>query len=162
MESLKKYTDPINKRIIILGSGGSARAVLVSLLEKNNDITILNRNIENAKNLAEEFSCSYGELTEFKDHAPQILVNCTPVGMYPNIKDSPVKLSKLKNCVVYDLIYNPYHTKLLADAVKNGNTIVSGFEMFLRQAQEQYSLFTGNNFSYLKHRNYFLKQLRIL
>jgi 3-dehydroquinate dehydratase / shikimate dehydrogenase len=162
IESLKKYINPKNKRVVILGSGGSARAVLVSLLEKNNEITILSRNLENAKKLADEFGCPYGELSEFKEHTPQILVNCTPVGMYPDVKSSPVKLSKLKNCVVYDLIYNPYYTKLLADAVENGNSIVSGFEMFLRQAQEQYGLFTGHHFSYLKHRNYFLKQLRIL
>jgi len=162
IESLKRYITPRNKRIVILGSGGSARAVVVSLLNKKNEITILNRNIENAKKLAIEFSCGYGDLSEFKNHAPQVLVNCTPSGMYPNINESPVALNKLRNCVVYDLIYNPYHTKLLVDACRNGNTIVSGFEMFLRQAQEQYKLFTGENFSYLKYRNYFLKKLSII
>jgi 3-dehydroquinate dehydratase / shikimate dehydrogenase len=161
-ESLKKYISPMKKRVLILGSGGSARAVLVSLLEKKNEITILSRNIENAKKLADEFNCSFDDITNFRNYAPQILVNCTPVGMYPDVLRSPVNVAKLKNCIVYDLVYNPYHTKFLVDAVENGNTIISGFEMFLRQAQEQYKLFTGKNFSYLKHRNYFLKQLNIL
>jgi len=159
--SLKKYINPYNKRIAILGAGGSARAVLVSLLEKNNEIKIFNRTIRNAKILAQEFNCDYGDLKEVYEYNPQILINCTSVGMYPKVDDTPINTSKIRNCIVYDLVYNPYYTQFLKLASKQ-NVVVSGFEMFLRQAQEQFRLFTNINFSYLKYRNYFLKLLKIL
>ncbi|HQJ76003.1 MAG TPA: shikimate dehydrogenase [Bacteroidota bacterium] len=159
--SLKKYINPYSKRIAILGAGGSARAVLVSLLDKQNDIKIFNRTVRNAKTLAQEFNCSYGDLSEVYEYNPQILINCTSVGMYPKVGDTPINTSKIRNCVVYDLVYNPYYTQFLRLASKH-NIIVSGFDMFLRQAQEQFRLFTNINFSYLKYRNYFLKLLKII
>ncbi len=162
LNALKKYVTPKNKHVVILGAGGSARAVLVSLLDKKNEITVLGRNLEKVKALADEFGCSYDDINNFSDYAPQILINTTPVGMYPNVEQSPVRIGKLRNCFVFDLVYNPYHTQLLKKAVGNGNQIISGFEMFLHQAEEQFRLFTGKNFSYLRHRNYFLKKLHLL
>ena len=160
--ALSKHSNITNKNIVVLGAGGVARAVVVKLLDRKNNITILNRTLSKAKKLAKEFNCQYSSLDDIKNCAPNILINCTSVGMYPNINESPIGNTKLKNCLVFDTIYNPYHTKLLKDAIKNGNKIISGFDMFLRQAELQYLLFTSSQFDFFKYKKRFIKSCRII
>ena len=73
-----------------------------------------------------------------------ILVNCTPVGMHPNVNESPIHASYLKpGLTVFDTVYTPERTQLLRDAESRGCGVVSGVEMFVRQAAAQFELFTG-------------------
>jgi shikimate dehydrogenase len=160
--ALSKHSGMTNKNIVVLGAGGAARAIVVELLERKNNITILNRTLAKAKKLAKEFNCQYGSIDDIKSCAPNILINCTSVGMYPNINESPIGNTKLKNCLVFDTIYNPYYTKLLKDAIKNGNKVISGFDMFLKQAELQYLLFTSSDFNFCKYKKRFLKNCGIL
>ena len=82
-------------------------------------------------------------------HAPtEILVNCTPIGMHPNVDESPFNKSHLKpNMIVFDTVYNPESTLLLKEARSHGCRIVTGVEMFIRQAELQFFLFTGQEAS---------------
>jgi 3-dehydroquinate dehydratase / shikimate dehydrogenase len=76
--------------------------------------------------------------------AAEIIVNCTPVGMHPNVDESPFNKSNLKpSMVVFDTVYNPESTLLLKESRSHGCRIVTGVEMFIRQAKLQFALFTG-------------------
>jgi len=73
-----------------------------------------------------------------------ILINCTPIGMYPKTKESPVPSSFLRpGLLVFDVVYNPPQTMLLKDAQKAGCRTISGLEMFINQAIVQFELWTG-------------------
>ena len=77
---------------------------------------------------------------------PQIIINCTPVGMHPNVDESPYDKSRLHSAmIVFDTVYNPENTLLIKDARSAGCTVVTGVEMFVRQASLQFKLFTGHD-----------------
>lgn len=124
--------NPIGKKALVLGSGGAgvtARAVLEDM--GANVITISRSGKNNYENISLHQDAS-------------ILVNATPVGMYPNNGVSPIRLDTLTNleCVL-DLIYNPARTKLLLDAEKRGIIAENGLYMLVAQAKESYEWFTG-------------------
>ena len=74
----------------------------------------------------------------------EIIINCTPVGMHPRAEVSPVPAELLRpGQVVFDIVYNPLETRLLADARARGLVTVSGVEMFINQAVLQFKAFTG-------------------
>ena len=70
-------------------------------------------------------------------------MNCTPVGMHPNIDDMPVAPSTLTGRYVYDLVYNPIETRLLREAEQAGCKTLGGLEMLVAQAKIQFELWTG-------------------
>jgi shikimate 5-dehydrogenase len=72
-----------------------------------------------------------------------LLVNCTPVGMYPHVDDTPVAAGHLTGRYVYDLVYNPTHTRLLREAGEAGCETIGGLEMLVAQAHEQFRWWTG-------------------
>ncbi len=135
-ESLKKEKiDVHNKDAVILGSGGASKAVFHYLLDNGiKDIVFVSRNPENIKNKVEDFRViSYEDMNElqYKD----IIINCTPCGMYPKVEYSPVDkriLSKFSSAV--DLIYNPKETIFLKEAKELGAKTVNGLYMLLAQA----------------------------
>ena len=136
-----------DKKVLVLGAGGVARAVMYGLQRRGAKTTIASRTRTRAQNLADSFD---GKCIEWAArHAPtDILVNCTPIGMHPNVDESPFNKSHLKsNMVVFDTVYNPETTLLLKDARTHGCKIVTGVEMFIRQAALQFLLFTGQEAS---------------
>ena len=79
------------------------------------------------------------------DGRPNLIVNCTPLGMSPHVDATPFERRALKpEMIVFDTVYNPEQTRLLVDARAAGCTVVSGVEMFVRQAARQFELFTGH------------------
>ena len=73
-----------------------------------------------------------------------VVVNCTPIGMHPNVDESPIHAGYLKpGMLVFDTVYNPESTLLIKDAKARGCAVFSGVEMFVRQAAMQFELFTG-------------------
>ena len=75
---------------------------------------------------------------------PDLVINCTPVGMHPNVDETPLPVSQLKrDMVVFDTVYNPEQTLLLKEAREAGCSVISGVDMFVGQAALQYKLFTG-------------------
>jgi len=74
------------------------------------------------------------------------MINCTPVGMYPDMDVTPFEPEWFDpNCVVFDTIYNPEQTLFIKQAREAGCTTITGIDMFVRQAARQFKLFTGTN-----------------
>jgi len=133
-----------NMTAAIIGAGGAARAVIAGLDNAGAKITIYNRTVEKAENLAREFNCDYAGLDQLKNLNAHLVVNCTSLGMSPNVNASPIPPEYLnKNMAVFDAIYNPPETMLLKNAKKIGAKTISGLDMFVNQAAEQFKLFTG-------------------
>jgi shikimate 5-dehydrogenase len=72
-----------------------------------------------------------------------VLINCTPLGMHPNVDATPVPGELLSGGIVYDLVYNPADTRLLRDAGRNGCQTIGGLDMLVAQAEEQFRWWTG-------------------
>ena len=147
---------PEDCHAVMLGAGGAARAVLWGLCKKRAEyITIGARNPQKAQALANDF-LSYGQVEgfdwysdEFKEllQTADILINTTPLGMFPEVDDMPPVDLKLlpEGALVYDIIYNPVETKLLKTAKELGYPTLNGLSMLLLQGKEAYRLYTGEN-----------------
>jgi len=136
-----------DKKVLVLGAGGVARAVMYGLQRRGAKTIIASRTRSRAHVLADTFD---GKCIEWQArHVPaDIVVNCTPVGMHPNVDETPFNKSNLKpTTVVFDTVYNPESTLLLKEARSHGCRIVTGVEMFIRQAALQFFLFTGKEAS---------------
>lgn len=133
---------------IVLGAGGSARAVVVALRERGvGTIHVLNRTLENAMKLASEFGPPLrpGSLTDFPLHAPGagLVVNTTSVGMH-GTRHEGLALDLLPaGAVVTDIVYVPLITPLLADARAQGLRSVDGLGMLLHQAVPGFEAWFG-------------------
>ena len=133
-----------NVAVALLGAGGAARAVAAGLCEVGAKVTIYNRTVEKAKALATEFNCKSAGLDEAAGMEAEVVINCTSIGMSPDVDASPIPKAALKEgMVVFDTVYNPLETLLLKDAKEAGAKTVNGAEMFVRQAMAQFKLFTG-------------------
>lgn len=143
IKAIQAKTQINSKHVTILGAGGAARAIAVGIVETGGTLTVLNRTLEKAQKLANKLNCDYGPLSDFEKIRTDILINTTSVGMYPHLDEIPVDINFVKNMVVFDGIYNPEKTKLLQKAMKNNCRIISGIEMFINQAAEQFRLWTG-------------------
>lgn len=129
----------------ILGAGGAARAVVVGLGDCGCDVTVYNRHQSRGRALAEEFGCR-AEPWENRglDRDVRLLINCTSVGMWPDVDATPMPADRLhEDCIVFDLVYNPIQTRLLRDAKRAGCRIIDGLSMFVNQAATQFHLWTG-------------------
>ena len=121
------------KKVLVLGSGGASATVTAVLKEKSAHVVVISRSGEN----------NYENLDLHSDAA--VIVNCTPVGMYPNNGISPIDLSEFPHLEgVLDLIYNPAKTALLLSAEKRGIIAQNGLFMLVAQAKESAEWFTGN------------------
>lgn len=127
----------------VLGAGGGASAAIYALEMRGYDVTILNRTPEKAKKLAARFGCQYGSLDQGDISSFDLVLNTTPVGMYPDTS-IPVNPSLLhSDMTVFDLVYTPPKTPLIRAAEEAGCTTIEGTEMFVYQLTEQFSLLTG-------------------
>lgn len=146
IRALKSKTKIRNRNVVLLGAGGSTRALAYGLKEEGADITILNRTINKAALLADYFNCDYGPLDALKNIDYDVLINTTSAGMHPEINDSPVNTGLIKkNSVVFDIVFNPFKTRLLLDAEKKGCGIIPGIEMLIYGNMMQFKLWTGKN-----------------
>jgi len=130
--------------VLLLGAGGAARTIAHALHREGCPLTIASRTPERAQQLAEEVKCKTLDWHARHSVLFDILVNCTPVGMHPNVDEAPVHFSILKPGVtVFDTIYNPETTLLIREAKARGCDTITGVDMFVRQAARQVELFTG-------------------
>jgi 3-dehydroquinate dehydratase/shikimate dehydrogenase len=133
-----------DKQVTILGAGGVARPIAFGLARRGAVVTIVNRTEERAAKLAEEIGCRAANWSMRASSLSDILINCTPVGMHPNVDDSPMPPAGFRaGMVVMDTVYHPENTMLLKLARERNCVTVSGVEMFLRQAGLQFQLYTG-------------------
>ena len=130
-------------KAVLLGAGGAAAGAAFALTDLDMDTTILNRTPAKAKAMAERFGCSWGGLEDFMTLKPDVVVNTTSLGMNPGDR-MPVDAALLrKEMTVFDLVYTPPVTPLIAAARKAGCRTITGTEMFIGQAKEQFYLFFG-------------------
>lgn len=142
VRALERETRLEGKRAVVLGAGGSARAVVYGLLERDAVVTVLNRTLGRAKNLARDLGAYDAETLERLDRISyDILVNTTSVGLRSD--ESPVPAAALDpEAVVLDAIYDPERTRLLRDAEARGCRTISGKWMLVYQAVEQLERWT--------------------
>jgi 3-dehydroquinate dehydratase/shikimate dehydrogenase len=134
------------RSVLLLGAGGAARAVAHALHREGALVAITNRTLERAQRLAEEVGCRFVDWAARHNSMCDILVNSTSVGMHPNMDESPIHPSYLRQgLVVMDTIYTPSQTLLLKEARHRGCHVLSGVDMFVRQAALQFQLFTGRD-----------------
>ncbi|XP_022723003.1 bifunctional 3-dehydroquinate dehydratase/shikimate dehydrogenase, chloroplastic isoform X2 [Durio zibethinus] len=135
------------KLFVVIGAGGAGKALAYGAKQKGARVVIANRTYERAKEHADIIggdALSLADLVRFHPEEGMILANTTSVGMQPNIDETPIPKDVLKYySLVFDAIYTPKITRLLREAEESGATIVSGLEMFIRQAYEQFERFTG-------------------
>src|SRR5207247_2153203 len=144
------------KRAVVLGAGGSARSIVYRLARDGADITIVNRTPERSGRLAEEIAAliprskvsAFGfDLKELRDivESADLVVNTTSVGMHPNEEAiPPIPVDALnRRQIVYDLIYNPLETRLLAAAKKVGAKTLNGVAMLVNQGAASFKIWTG-------------------
>lgn len=137
-------TSMAGKTALVLGAGGVARPIVYGLKKRGADVVIANRTPERADDMATRFQCRSVAWSLRHTIKPDLLVNCTPVGMHPNMDESPFPAMYLRaGMFVFDTIYNPEQTLLIKEARENACETVTGVEMFVSQAAHQFRLFTG-------------------
>ncbi|HUD18846.1 MAG TPA: shikimate dehydrogenase [Patescibacteria group bacterium] len=144
--ALKEKTALGGKGVLLLGAGGAARAIAFSLIDNGADVTIVNRTVAAAGELATSAGCRFDQLTSLSRHIKNadILINATTVGMGPNTDKSLVPKALLRpDLTVLDVVSNPKETQLVSDARSAGCTVVSADRMLLWQAALKFKLFTG-------------------
>ena len=143
VRALEQHTTLANARCVVLGAGGTARAVVYGLLERGAQVSVLNRTPAHAREVAEHFGAvASGSLAELRDIPHDVLVNTTSVGLGTDV--SPVQASDLApEAVVLDAVYEPARTRLLRDAEQRGARTVSGKWMLVHQAAAQLEAWVG-------------------
>lgn len=135
--------DRAGARAVVLGAGGAAAAAVYALCSLGMEVTILNRTPEKAGVLAERSGCRAAPLSTFRDLRPEVVVNATPVGMHPDRSSLLAAEDLEEGMTVFDLVYTPPETPLLALARRAGCRVIPGTEMFIHQAREQFFHVTG-------------------
>jgi shikimate dehydrogenase len=147
----------IGRSALVIGAGGSARAVVYALLNDGWNVTLAARRIEQAQQLAKAVSNYKLQVASYSDLRPltfnlqlstfNLIVNTTPLGMTPNTDSSPLpeNTTLAKDTFVYDLVYNPRETKLIRIARAQGLNASTGLGMLIEQAALAFETWTGHN-----------------
>ena len=132
------------KTALVLGAGGAARAVAFGLKQQGVDVTVSSRTLERSKRIAAEVGCKSVDWNARSRVPYDCVVNATPVGMHPNVNETPYAKEHLRSyMVVFDTVYNPENTLLVKEARAVGCRIVTGVDMFVRQAAIQFRIWHG-------------------
>ena len=133
-----------NASVLLLGAGGSARAIGFGLLEAGASLTIASRTPEKGRELAKLLGCPWLPLAEAATCKADALVNATSLGMAPQQDILPIAQEALANFhVVMDIVYAPLQTRLLQEAELAGCQTINGLAMLLYQGAAQFELWTG-------------------
>jgi shikimate dehydrogenase len=144
------------KNILMLGAGGAARAIAFTLAFKTGleKLTILDINESMLRGLTADLQAGTGACIESASLSDStlslamkqadVIINCTPIGMHPKEGISIVPVGHFRTGqIVFDVVYTPLETKLIADARSRGLQVISGVDMFINQAVLQFVQFTG-------------------
>jgi len=156
VESLKAVgRSPDGLRAVLLGAGGSARAIAHALVSGGSEVVIANRTVSRGEELANALNAIFGafrakavplesDAVREAIAAADLLVNCTSVGMYPRSEEQPIPAEWLHDRLfVYDLIYNPMETRLLKAAKEVGCPCMNGVKMLVYQGALSFRMWTG-------------------
>ncbi len=131
---------------LVLGSGGVGMAIAFGLVRRGAKVVLTDGLPKRAEQLAERLECRSVEWSARHGVSPEILVNCTPIGMHPNVDETPFDKHHMRPAMtVFDAVYNPENTLLIKDARSRNCRVVTGIDMFVRQACLQFKLFTDHD-----------------
>jgi shikimate dehydrogenase len=134
--SLKPHLKPYHKRALILGTGGASKAIAYALKKLHIDYDYVSRKEKKGVKFL------YSDLTNAIISSYTIIINCTPIGTYPNVNacpDIPYEAITEKH-ILYDLVYNPEQTKFLSCGDVKGATTINGLEMLKLQAEKAWEI----------------------
>ena len=157
-ESLKKNkVDLKNKKVVMIGAGGAARAIAYALKSfELKELYIYNIDLPMIDSLVKQLKLKNiikGDITKTQEKdvvmaSADFIINCTPIGMHG--KGEPYKIDKFKKgAAVYDLIYNPAKTPFLKNAGEKGAKTINGLDMLIYQGIESFFLWTGKRPAYV-------------
>ena len=154
VKAIEEVTSIKNRNVVVAGAGGASRAISFYIAKYGAEsITILNRNVDKALNLANDINLiedvkadSISQINNYIGDA-DILIDTTPVGMHPDVDaDSIVSADDMHDdLVVFDAVYNPNETSLIKQAIKANAKPVYGIKMLLYQGAESFKIWTGQN-----------------
>ena len=132
------------KTALVLGAGGVGKAVAYGLLRREAEVVLADGVPRHALALAKRLQCRRVEWPLRHTVKTDMVINCTPVGMHPNVDETPYEKHHLRpSMLVFDAVYNPESTLLVKDARSRNCLVITGVDMFVRQACLQFKLFTG-------------------
>lgn len=140
------------ERVLVLGAGGAARAGVYGLVREGAEVAIVNRTKSRADNLIEELHKTAGiqgvqvmTLDEAAEWGMSLIVNCTSVGLHPNINQSPWinGVPFPDSITVYDMVYRPANTAFMQQCVAHGGRAIGGLGMLVRQGAIAFEIWTG-------------------
>ena len=146
-----------NRAVVVLGAGGAARSAAFRLAQEGANLTLVNRSLLRAEELAQDVKQHFPELSvevlESRNELgfrraldlAELLINATSVGLYPNVdEEPPIPPSSLHaNLTTLDMIYNPSRTRLLQEALLMGGKVINGLPMLVYQGAESFRIWTG-------------------
>jgi len=143
------------KNALVLGGGGSARAITYALVNDGWNVTLATRRSKNAKDIISQFSMHKSQISNIEYQTDvlrslnspcHLIINATPIGMSPEINNSPwpTGLSFPPGASFYDLVYSPHNTKFVLDARAAGFRATTGFGMLVEQAALAFEIWTGH------------------
>jgi shikimate dehydrogenase len=137
--SIEPYLKVHHRRALILGTGGAAKAIAFALHNNNIQTQFVSRTPDNT-------SIGYADISEATMSEYLIIVNCTPLGMYPNIDRSPALPYHFLSDkhLMFDVIYNPSETSFLAKSKAMGATTVGGYGMLVAQAEASWHIWNAS------------------
>ncbi len=140
--------------VLIIGAGGAARAAVYGLVHAGAKVNITNRTAERAQIMLADLTLSAGiRSAQFKPMAEaaqddfSLVINCTPVGMWPNVENSPWPddLDFPAGVTLYDMIYRPERTQLMETCESRGGRAIGGLGMLVRQGAAAFKIWTGKD-----------------
>ncbi len=142
------------EKVLVLGAGGAGRAVVYGLWREGAQITVVEQISERAQEMIAHLRASVGadgietkSLAGAAEWGASVIVNCTPVGMWPKVDAStwPVEIPFPQGVTVYDLVYRPAKTRLMQQAEDNGGRAFGGLGMLVRQGAAAFTIWTGKD-----------------
>jgi shikimate dehydrogenase len=162
LKAIEEKTTIKGKKVVLIGGGGVGLAIATGLKRNDADLIIIDKIEEKAEELASFVDAEgFGGLELLPEiNSADILINATPVGMWPDINESAVPRELLhQKLTVFEVIYHPRETRMITEAKEAGCTIIYGYKMFLYQAAMQFELFTGHQAPLLEMEQALIKAL---
>jgi shikimate dehydrogenase len=139
-QSIKPFLEPLHQKALILGTGGASKAVAYALKNVGVDYFYVTSGLKKASNYFQ-----YQDLNEYVLKAFKLIVNCTPLGMFPLVESCPEIPYHLltHEHLLYDLIYNPEETKFLSRGKEHGAVTINGLNMLKLQADKAWEIWNS-------------------